>query len=212
MSYVLDVLIIIILFIIFAFVHTILASLKIKKIVRDKFGSLIAAYRLFYNIFALITFYFFLRASPQPGIIIYDLPNPFDFIILVPQVLALIGIIWAVKFSGLGEFTGIPQVIRWFKGEYQAESLDEKMTFTTEGPYKFVRHPIYFFTIIFLVCRPVMDLFYLTLLLCIIGYFYVGSIYEEKKLSEIFGEDYIEYRNRVPRIFPIKIDKYLNLK
>ncbi|MGE5811369.1 MAG: methyltransferase family protein, partial [Ignavibacteria bacterium] len=131
-------------------------------------------------------------------------------IILVPQVLALIGIIWAVKFSGLSEFTGIPQVIRWFKGEYQAESLDEKMSFTTEGPYKFVRHPIYFFTIIFLVCRPVMDLFYLTLLVCIIVYFYLGSIYEEKKLAEIFGGEYNRYRETVPRIFPLKISKYLN--
>jgi protein-S-isoprenylcysteine O-methyltransferase Ste14 len=205
MSYVLDVLIIIILFIIFASVHTILASLKIKKFVKKKFGSLIAVYRLLYNIFSLITFYFFLMASPHPGTTIYDLPNPFDFIILVPQVLALIGIIWAVKFSGLGEFTGIPQVIRWFKGEYQAELLDEKMTFTTEGPYKFVRHPIYLFTIIFLVCRPVMDLYYLTLLVCIIGYFYIGSIYEEKKLAEIFGDEYNRYRETVPRIFPLKI-------
>jgi methanethiol S-methyltransferase len=212
MTYALDVLITIILFIIFASVHTILASLKIKKFVKDKFGSLIAAYRLFYNIFSLVTFYIFLRASPQPGKTIYDLPNPFDFIILVPQVLALIGIIWAVKFSNLGEFTGIPQLIKWFKGEYQADSLDEKMTFTTKGPYKFVRHPIYFFTIIFLVCRPVMDLFYLTQLVLIIVYFYIGSIYEEKKLAEVFGDEYIKYQEKVPRIFPIKIDKYLNLK
>ncbi len=207
MTYALDVLIIIILFVIFASVHTILASLKIKKFVKDKFGSLIAGYRLFYNIFSLITFYIFLTASPHPGITVYDLPNPFDFIILVPQVLALVGIIWAVKFSGLGEFTGIPQLIRWFKGEYQAESLDEKMSFTTKGPYKIVRHPIYFFSIIFLVCRPVMDLFYLTLLVLIIVYFYIGSIYEEKKLAEIFGYEYIRYQEKVPRIFPLNIDK-----
>ncbi|MGE5845170.1 MAG: methyltransferase family protein, partial [Ignavibacteria bacterium] len=62
----------------------------------------------------------------------------------------------------------------------------------------------------FLVCRPVMDLFYLTLLVCIIGYFYIGSIYEEKKLSEIFGNEYNRYRETVPRIFPLKINKYLN--
>lgn len=210
MSYALDVLIIIILFVIFASVHTILASLKIKKFVKDKFGSLIAVYRLFYNVFALFSFYFFLRASPHPNITVYDLPNPFDFIILVPQLLALIGIIWSFKFSGLSEFTGISQLIRWFKGEYQAESLDEKMTFTTYGPYKFVRHPVYFFTIIFLVCRPVMDLFYLILLVLIIVYFFIGSIYEEKKLAEIFGDEYIKYQEEVPRIFPVKISKYLN--
>ena len=84
------------------------------------------------------------------------------------------------------------------------------MTFTTEGPYNFVRQPIYFFTIIVLACRAAMDLFYLTMLVCITGYFYIGSLYEEKKLSEIFGEDYIEYRKRVPRIFPVKISNILN--
>ncbi|HVO74617.1 MAG TPA: isoprenylcysteine carboxylmethyltransferase family protein [Ignavibacteriaceae bacterium] len=209
MSYALDVFIIIILFIIFAAVHTILASLAVKKLLKNKFGSLIALYRLFYNIFALFSFYFFLRIAPHPLQAIYDLPYPFDLIILAPQLTALAGLVWSIKYTGLGEFTGISQLIRWFKGEY-SDSLDEKMIFTTEGPYRFVRHPLYLFSIIFLVCRPVMDLFYLTLLVCIAGYFYIGSIYEEKKLSEVFGEDYIKYRERVPRIFPVKIKKYLN--
>jgi len=205
MSYILNVLIIIILFIVFAFVHTVLASFKIKKIVKDRLGNLIALYRLFYNIFALISFYFFLIIAPHPDTTIYDLSNPFDFIILIPQFFSLIGILWAFKFTGFGEFSGIAQAVRWFKGEYQPESLDEKMTFTTEGPYKFVRHPLYLFTIIFLACRPVMDLFYLVLLFCTAVYFYIGTFYEEKKLSQVFGDEYIKYREIVPRIFPVRI-------
>jgi protein-S-isoprenylcysteine O-methyltransferase Ste14 len=206
MSYAPDLLIIIIFFSLFACLHTILAYFKVKKFVEERFGRLVALYRLFYNIFALAAFYLFLETAPHPELIIYDLPSPYDFIILAPQLLALIGIIWAFKFSGTGEFTGIPQLIRWLKGEYR-DSFDEKMTFTTDGPYKFVRHPLYLFTIIFLACRPVMDLFYLTLLVCIIAYFYIGSVFEERKLSEVFGDEYNNYREKVPRIFPSGIKK-----
>jgi len=70
-----------------------------------------------------------------------------------------------------------------------------------------MRHPIYFFSMMFLLFRPVMDLFYLTCLICIIIYFCIGSYYEEKRLVEKFGEDYIKYRKAVPRFFPLKFFK-----
>jgi protein-S-isoprenylcysteine O-methyltransferase Ste14 len=41
--------------------------------------------------------------------------------------------------------------------------------------------------------------------ICVIVYFYTGSIYEERKLIEIFGDEYIEYQKRVSRILPVKI-------
>jgi protein-S-isoprenylcysteine O-methyltransferase Ste14 len=50
-----------------------------------------------------------------------------------------------------------------------------------------------------------MDLFYLTFFACIVVYFYIGSYYEEKKLTEHFGEIYPEYKKSVPRIFPFKL-------
>ena len=52
-----------------------------------------------------------------------------------------------------------------------------------------------------------MDLFYLTFFICIVAYFYIGSYYEEKKLVRQFGEIYENYRNKVPRIFPVKFLK-----
>ena len=90
------------------------------------------------------------------------------------------------------------------KGEYDKDDLDEEMTFIIDGPYKIIRHPLYFFFIIFLGCRPTMDLSYATLFLCISAYFYIGSFYEEKKLVEKFGDDYRKYREKVPRLFPVK--------
>jgi len=89
------------------------------------------------------------------------------------------------------------------KKNYTSE-LDEELTLRIEGPYRYSRHPVYFFSIMFLLFRPAMDLFYLTVFLCIVIYFYIGSFYEEKKLIKNFGKIYSRYKESVPRIFPVK--------
>jgi protein-S-isoprenylcysteine O-methyltransferase Ste14 len=98
-------------------------------------------------------------------------------------------------------------IIEGLEGDLQGERnskdvFDEKLTLKIEGPYKVVRHPLYLFTIIFLILRPTMDLFYLVFLIFLIAYFYIGSFYEERKLVSAFGDRYREYQESVPRLFP----------
>jgi methanethiol S-methyltransferase len=207
MSYLADVIIIIVTFALFGYSHSLLASNKLKKIAAAKFGSLIAFYRLVYNILSLLSLYILYLVLPRPDLMIYDLPYPWDLIILIPQLLSLIGIIWSARYFSLLEFSGISQVVRWINGNYNTEDLDEKLTFRVEGPYKISRHPVYLFAILFLLFRPAMDLFYLTVFISVTAYFYLGSFYEEKKLTTRFSEDYLNYKKRVPRIFPFKFIK-----
>jgi methanethiol S-methyltransferase len=202
-----DVLLIILGFALFGVIHSFLASTGIKKILISKAGNYIAFYRIAYNLFSLFLLYILYKILPKPFITIYDLDNPFDFVILVPQFFGLAGFIWTLKFVPVKEFLGINQVKRWFAGQYDVNELDERLTFRIRGPYRYMRHPLYFFAIMFLLFRPVMDLFYLTVLLCIIAYFYIGSFYEEKKLVIHFGEEYEKYRKDIPRIFPLKLFK-----
>jgi protein-S-isoprenylcysteine O-methyltransferase Ste14 len=177
-EYAIDVIIIIISLAIFGYIHSFLASNKIKRIITVKFGDFIAFYRFFYNVLTLVMLYFFYLYLPQPDTIIYDLPTPYDYIILIPQFLSLAGIIWCFKYFSFNEFLGIAQIRRWFNGKYNLKELDEHLTLRIEGPYKFSRHPVYLFSILFLFFRPVMD--------------------------ERFGKEYIDYQKRVPRIFPAK--------
>jgi protein-S-isoprenylcysteine O-methyltransferase Ste14 len=203
-----DVLLISILFAIFGFIHSFLASDRVKQLLIARYENLIAFYRLFYNAGSLILLYLIYQSLPKPRVIIYDLPRPFDLVILIPQFLSLAGIFWTFKYFSLKEFLGISQIFRWFNNEYDKAEFDEKLTLKIEGPYKFCRHPLYLFSILFLVFRPEMDLFYLTALICIIAYLYAGSIYEEKKLVRRFGMLYTNYQNSVPRIFPVKFKSY----
>jgi len=207
MSYVIDVLIIVALFTLYSIIHSFLASTEIKKSLRKHFGDLIAFYRLVYNIFSIASLYLLYEASPKPHLIIYDLPKPFDIIILVPQFAALMGIFWSFNYICVKEFLGLNQIKRYFNKSYNSE-LDEESTLTFSGPYKYTRHPVYLFSILFLAFRPTMDLFYLTFFLLIVVYFYAGSVFEEKKMRSQFGEDYINYQNAVPRILPFPLKVY----
>ena len=199
-----DVLLIILSFALFGFLHSFLASPRFKEKLIKEAGTLIAFYRITYNLIALFFFLLMYELLPHPDYVIYDLPTPWDLIILVPQLLSLAGILWTLKYFSTLEFLGVNQVIRWFRGEYRIEDMDERLTLRIEGPYRFSRHPVYLFTILFLLFRPVMDIFYLTFFLCIVAYFYAGSLFEEKKLIKTFGEKYLKYKKSVPRIFPVK--------
>ncbi len=209
MSYFYDVIVIFLLFVVlFVLPHSLLASNKVKQKIKEKAGRTIAFYRLFYNIVSILTFLLFYKLSPKPRLVIYDLDYPFDILMVVLQFISLIGLFWAASHICVKEFLGINQVKRYLLGSYNDEDLDESSALTFSGPYAFSRHPIYLFSMLFLIFRPSMDLFYLTMLLCIIGYFYVGSIYEEKKLVEKFGELYTDYQKNVSRIFPLKLKRY----
>jgi len=211
MNLVLDVSIIVLLFAVFGYTHSLLASEKVKIQFKKIFGHLIAFYRLLYNFLGLVSVYLIYELSPKPKIIIYDLQNPYDLIVLIPQFLSLAGVMWTFKYICFKEFLGLDQIKRFFEKRYTTE-LDEEFTLRIEGPYRYSRHPVYFFSITFLLFRPVMDLFYLIFFVCTVVYFYIGSYYEEKKLVRQFGEVYENYKKEVPRIIPVKLFKPYNQK
>ncbi len=205
MQYLRDVVTIIFLFALYGFVHSVLASEKVKLISKKLFGKFIALYRLFFNIFALLSLYFIWETAPHPSLQIYQLPPPYDYLVLIPQLAAMAGLIWCFKYISIKEFLGFNQIERLLNNEYSDDDLDERYTLRIKGPYKYSRHPIYFFSIIFLLFRAEMNLSYLTMFISFTAYFYIGSYYEEKKLVRLFGDVYSNYQKNVPRIFPVKL-------
>ena len=199
-----DILLVVSGFVLFGFIHSYLASGSIKKRIADNAGDKIAFYRVFYNAVALITLIVFFALVPKPDQLIYELKYPYDLIIFGLQIPALAGIVWSFAVMDLKELSGIAQVVRYYKGTYRTEDLDGEQKLIIHGPHKISRHPMYTFIILFLALRPAMDLFYLTILICTIAYFYIGAYFEEKKLIERFGVEYLEYKKRVSGILPVK--------
>jgi protein-S-isoprenylcysteine O-methyltransferase Ste14 len=197
-----DIITIIIYLTIFGLLHSFLASLWLKvrlvRVLKEK----IAFYRLFYNLFSLFLLILLLFLIPDNNHIVYKIKQPFLYLMLIPFLTGVAGIFFSSKYFSLSEFLGLSQLKRYYTKSYLLNDLDEKLTLRIEGPYKYSRHPIYFFSILILISIPEMTTSRLVIVLCFIVYFFIGSIYEEKKLVKIFGSRYLEYQKNVPRIFP----------
>lgn len=72
-----------------------------------------------------------------------------------------------------------------------------------QGMYRFIRHPLYASYCYYFVgfCLVFQSFLIIPLLLGILGY-YETSKYEEEILIRHFGDDYLQYQQRVGRFFP----------
>jgi len=101
-------------------------------------------------------------------------------------------------------FTGVVFIVFSFLKIGVVPSIS-KSGLVSSGMYKIVRHPIYSGTILLfcgliLIKSSLLPLCYLPLSILL---YYLMTVFEEKDLIRIFGEDYILYRQKVKyRIIP----------
>ena len=80
--------------------------------------------------------------------------------------------------------------------------MNSTAVFTRTGCYSVVRHPLYFFSLLFMVFNPVMTMQWLLLTIMSSIYFVVGSLIEEKRMVAEFGDAYRSYQRDVPFLIP----------
>ncbi len=126
---------------------------------------------------------------------------------------------WAVFFGGFGivllstfiidhfDLFGLRQVWLNFR---QKEYTDPgfKVTFF----YKFIRHPLYVGWIMAFWGTPRMTLGHLMLAVGMTAYILIAIRYEERDLVQILGDDYAQYREKVPMLIPRFSEGYETVK
>lgn len=76
------------------------------------------------------------------------------------------------------------------------------LQFTTPGPYKVVRHPLYVGWFFAFWATPTMTATHLVFAVITAAYILVAIQLEEQDLITAHGEDYVNYRKRVPMLVP----------
>src|SRR3990172_2246296 len=123
-------------------VHSLLASLGFKDFLRRTLGDgFMKSYRLLYNIFAVVSIapvLYLMVVLPDGSL--YQVPAPWSYFMLAGQGISALLLCAAVLQTDLLSFIGLRQL------------LEEEKTgkLVTRGFYRFVRHPLYTFSLLVL--------------------------------------------------------------
>jgi len=155
-----------------------------------------------------------------------------DAVYSITSGIALIIVIfaWQPTTTGLYELHGFPrQICRavfflagagFLWGANTLKSLDafgrtpiqahlngtqpQSHQFAINGPYQWVRHPLYFFTFLMIWSCPDLTADRLLFNILWTAWIYIGTVLEEKDLLSVFGDPYGEYQRTVPMLLPWK--------
>ncbi|MEJ2749068.1 MAG: isoprenylcysteine carboxylmethyltransferase family protein [Anaerolineae bacterium] len=202
----------IIIFISWALLHSLMAARRTKDWVRARIGErpYQGLYRLFYNLLAGVTFLpvLWITAVELPHRQLWNLSAPWSYAANLVQLIGLIGLGIALFQTDFWDFVGLRQAVRYISGE---EEINLPPKLVTSGMYAFVRHPLYFFSLLVIWFTPLMTLQTLIFNFFATMYLWAGSRVEERRLADFFGPAYEEYRRKVPGLLPIKLTR-LSLK
>lgn len=97
---------------------------------------------------------------------------------------------------------GLRQAYLYLRGlEYRP------IKFKTPGLYQLVRHPLYLGWLLVFWSAPKMTVAHLLFALATTGYILIAIQFEERDLTRIYGDEYRQYRKRVPMILPWRSGK-----
>lgn len=182
--------------------HSLLATNFIKSMVRRIFPKLFRYYRMAYSMIAilsLIPLLIYLKSLSTPYLFRSSI-----YILLLGSIILTVGAVvgyLSLKSYKSSDFLGFQQLRGNEIGTTQLN---------LEGLNRYVRHPLYFATLLFIwgvwLLWPTKSLLLTNAIICI--YLVIGTKLEEGKLIEQFGDEYKTYQQKVSMLLPMKKGKY----
>jgi protein-S-isoprenylcysteine O-methyltransferase Ste14 len=114
----------------------------------------------------------------------------------------LVAMVWSLRALQSVDLLGIQQ----FKDHNHA-AQGQPASLTIQGPYRWVRHPLYFLVLVMIWCCPDVTTDRLLFNVLFTAWIIIGTFLEERDLSAEFGEAYADYQRKVPMLIPYKLFK-----
>ena len=187
-------LLLILLWLVYYTVHSVLASTSVKDFFQKKLKKSFRYYRLSYSILATITLILLLYFQ-------YSFASP----VLIKSVLIKYVAILFLVLPGISiMFISIKKYFMLLSGVRSIFTPVPASELKVNGIHRFVRHPLYSSTILFVwglfFVFPFLNNFIAVVLLTL--YVLIGISFEEKKLIKEFGKNYEVYILNVPMLIP----------
>jgi len=176
--------------------HSLLASLSVKRWVAARRPGWMAAYRLVFNALAVL-----LVLPPLwltltgPGPVLFAWTGVGWWVANGLALVSIGAVLWSLRWYDGAAFLGLRQ---WRE---RIETVADQEGFTISPLHRWVRHPWYSLSLVLIWTRD-MDASFLVTAILLTGYFVVGARLEEGKLVAYHGARYRRYRERVPSLIP----------
>lgn len=174
--------------------HSVFAATSVKQHFKGLLGKYFRYYRLAYSIFATLTLLLLLWFQYS-----WSVPLLFDSFLI--KVIAFFFLVIPGLFI---MYISIKKYFFLLSGVRSIYLATPPAELKVEGIHRYVRHPLYSGTILF-----VWGLFFifplvnnLMAVVLLTAYVLIGIVFEEKKLVNEFGDQYIKYMNEVPGLIP----------
>jgi protein-S-isoprenylcysteine O-methyltransferase Ste14 len=186
--------ILVLLWLLFGILHSVLAARWWKQRMQQWWGARYKYYHFSYSVFAAISLI---------GILVFQFTMHSQLLYTAP-----VGVKLLLCLPALAGLAIMLVVIRKYFFSLSGISVFYKkqppVILEQGGLHRYVRHPLYFGTLLF-----IWSLFFIypylnNLLACIVitGYTVFGAMLEEKKLVAEFGKKYVAYKKQVPMLIP----------
>jgi methanethiol S-methyltransferase len=189
-----DHIILVVLWLLFGVLHSLLAAEWWKRLMQRRLGAGYKYYHFAYSVFAALTLIgILLFQFAMPSRLLYAAPLWVNVLLCLPVLTGLLitGVVIKKYFFSLSG-------ISVFYKQQPPVVLEQG------GLHRYVRHPLYFGTLLFIWALFFVFPYLNNLLACIVITLYtlLGAKLEERKLVAQFGEQYLIYQKRVPMLIP----------
>ena len=154
-------------------------------------------YGAFYTFTSATVLLALLLLWQESSVVVARLEGPARWLARAVFVAALPGFLWGARAIAQFDPFGVGLIKARLRG-----MEPRRWPFEVRGPYRWVRHPQYFFTLVLMWACPDVTADRLLFNGVFTVWVVLGTVLEERDLVKEFGDDYIEYQQGVPMLIP----------